>query len=138
MEQRLLDLVKFDANQLRDAIRQCRQVAEKMEKEKQQILQLAMTYEQLLILRGTPDQPAQPGDSIQSNKSETIGDAAFAIITEKGGRAHGKAILEALKARGFLKTVKHPMTQLTNTMRRHPMIEKDSGAQNTWRAKKRE
>ena len=138
MEQKLLDLVKFDSEQLRGAIRELRDAADKMEKEKLKILQLAAAYEQLLILRGSTEQ--QPAiESIASNKSpETISDAVFTIISEKGGRAHGKAILDAIKARGFLRSVKYPVNQLTNTLRRHRMIERVSGAPNTWRIKKQE
>jgi hypothetical protein len=71
--------------------------------------------------------------AISGEPSPTIADVAVQVLKQEGGRMHGKRILEAVKAKGLMKTAKYPMTQLTNSLRRDGRVQKDGRARNTWR-----
>lgn len=145
----MFKLVQFNPDELRDAIKRCRERADQLEQEKQRMLQLAMTYEQLLRLEGyspnstlTTDNKNQQvkiqesaaqqiSESVTVEVKETIAGAAIAFLSANGGPAHGKDILQALQAKGLLMNSKQPMVHLTNSLVKSKKIRKT--APNTWK-----
>jgi hypothetical protein len=148
MQKDMFKLVQFNPDELRNAIKSCRERSDQLEKEKQRMIQLALTYEQLLRLEGYSVNSApgtedinhqvkiqeiatvQTNDPTITEEKETISGAAISFLTANGGPAHGKAILQSLQAKGLLMNSKQPMVHLTNSLMKSKKIIRT--APNTW------
>jgi hypothetical protein len=134
MDKDLLNLVRFDPDELRTAIKTCMTKAEQYEKEKLSILQLANAYRQLLVLHGYPE--SDGGSSKASHSpadSRTLADAAVSALQKAGGKLHGLKILEELQKQELCRDGKYPMGTLAVALRRDKRIEKDTRKRNTWK-----
>ena len=143
----LLNLVKFDPSQLREAIRTCDQEALDLAKKREEVMALASLYRQILTIHGIevpdtsihmpsskPDAPV-PGEHDRRFRNMKIGDAIVTALSEHGGKLHAKRIIEVLVAGGLRVGKKYPMSTLITAIRRDERIEKDSTERNTWRLK---
>lgn len=145
MRDELLRLVQFDPDQLRKAIRTCEQEADVLSRQREEVLAVASLYRQLLRTHGfegveaiTSTIPAPTGNahSISPDRrfrKMRIADAAVIVLSENGGRLHGKKIIKALEAGGLNPGGKYPMSTLSTAMRRDTRIEKEPRERNTWR-----
>ncbi len=145
IRQELLELVKFNPQEVRRAIQACHEEANKCAVLQQEALQLAKTYADLLRLYGepvsattvdatvTPIKGVIPSERVNGKRSQTIADVAVDILQMRSGRSHAGAILAELQGRGLLREAKYPMTSLTSIMRRDSRIEKIRNKRNWWR-----
>jgi len=143
----LRNLVTFDANQLREAITSCDREAEALLKQRQEVMDLAALYRQILRTHGhdevepaaapAPSKTESPtvGGHERRFRSMTLGNAIVTALSEHGGKLHAKRIIEVLVAGGLRVGKKYPMSTLLTAMRRHERIEKDPTERNTWRLK---
>lgn len=133
----LLNLVRFDPDELRAAIEKCQAEARALEVKKDELLQLASVYDWLLRLRNGDANRAEPASAPQVGDMKLrglkISDAVVAVLKANGGKLHAKKILEQLNSGGLPITGKSPMGTLLTAIRRDPRIEKDDSARNTWR-----
>ena len=139
-----LDEPPIGRNELKEAIKKCRESVAKLEQEKTRMLQRLAAYEQLLKLEeGDPGAqhegiyaqeavvvPAQSPVALEVK--ESVAGAAIAYLSEHGGKAHGRDILKALQAKGHLLNSKSPSSHLTNALKKNKRIKRDLSARNTW------
>lgn len=150
--QDLRNLVKFDADQLREAILKLEQEAADLTKQREEILAMAGLYRQILRTHGFEEGVAS-ASSIVSAKAELtakaevipavshdrrfrdmkIADAVVMVLSESGGGLHGQKIIDLLAAGGLKVGGEYPMSTLVSAMRRDRRIEKDPKEKNTWR-----
>ena len=145
LQERLKKLVHFEVDKLREAIRAFEQEADSLEKQRQELLNVAGAYKLLMRAHGLDDgglsvmMPERSADGTPRGKrgAPTIGGAAVLVLTEHGGTLHAKKILEQVQAKGFMKNPKNPMAVLLTALRREPRIERDlDSGPNMWRLKK--
>ena len=144
----LRNLVKFDANQLREAIRSCDQEAMDLAKKREEVLALAALYRQILLIHGHQEEPDVsfhmpsvktdapiPSGHDRRFRNMKIKDAVVTALSEHGGKLHAKQIIEVLVSGGLKVGKKVPMSTLITAITRDERIEKDPTERNTWRLK---
>lgn len=144
----LRNLVKFDANQLREAIRSCDQEALDLAKKREEVMALAALYRQILLIHGHREEPdvsfhmpsvkadvSMPSGPDRRFRNMKLGDAIVTALSEHGGKLHAKRIIELLVAGGLRVGKKYPMSTLITAITRDERIEKDPIERNTWRLK---
>lgn len=145
--QDLRSLVKFDPNQLRQAIRTLEQEAADLVKQREEIVALAALYRQILRTHGFEEGEAVSVSTTINAKAEVtpavshdrrfremkITDAVVTVLSESGGGLHGQKIIDLVAAGGLKVGGEYPMSTLVSAMRRDKRIEKDPKEKNTWR-----
>jgi len=144
----LLSLVKFDAEQLRNAIEKCDREAHELSRRRDEVMALASLYRELLRTHGFENITITPSPATMRVEAKApsvvvhrrfrdmkLADAIVTCLSDHGGKLHASKIVEILTAGGLRVGRKYPMSTLTTAMRRDDRIEKDPTVRNTWRLK---
>ncbi len=145
--------VRFDPDQLRAAVAECEQAIAALTAERERAMLLLATYRQLLQLHDSGAQqthaqkttatkavsapgpvPRQQALPLATRlKGMKMGDAAFRILSEAGGRPmHGKELLEAMRVGGRPVEGKQPASSLMGALLRDKRFARAEGP-NTWK-----
>lgn len=143
IERQLLSVVTFDTDALRQAVRSGEHQINELEQRKVRLARIVEAYRRLLKYK-TSQNGSRPshgaGDNLDTTISEslrfremTIREAAKCVLTEAGGKMHGRKMMEAMESGGLHLAGKSPMSSLMSILIRSDDFERVAGEPNVWK-----